>query len=192
MSSCTKMHTSVLGAELMHGGGQTNRRDDVRRPARLYERARQAFSTQPSYYAQTPMDTAVGLNCRLAVCCLHPWWCSVFNTILLYVKWDFDAHQLVFCCIKQQFISWRCLIAWQFSYGLMRHGKCEWLTDQSCLQMNLNGRRRNCKWIQLDRKAWEFTFAVWFNCLYFCYIWIANCDSKNACVSFACSWNNKW
>jgi hypothetical protein len=102
MSTCTKMHTTVMGAELMHGDGRTNRHDDVRRPSRLYERTRQVLSIQPSYYAQTPLHAAVGLNDLFAVRCLHPWWCSVFNTIALYIQWDFDAHQLVSCCIKQQ------------------------------------------------------------------------------------------
>jgi hypothetical protein len=104
--SSTKMHTSILVAELMHGDRQTNRHDDVRRPPRLYERARQAFSIQGSCYAQTPLHSAVGLNDRFAVRCLHPWWCSVFNATALYIQWVFDSHQLVSCCTKQQSVSW--------------------------------------------------------------------------------------
>ena len=45
----------------------------------------------------------------------------------------------------------RGLITRQFSNVLMRHGSCKWQTEQSCLQMSLNGCKRNCKWIQLDR-----------------------------------------
>jgi len=76
----------------------------------------------------------------------------------------------------------RGLIARQFSYGLMRRGTCKWQTDQSCLQMSLNGCGTNCKRIQLDRKAWEFKLVVCFNCIYLCCIWVVECHSKNPFV----------
>ena len=49
----------IIDARCNH---EVQRHDDGRRPSRLCERARQAFSIQPLYYAQTPLDTAVGLT----------------------------------------------------------------------------------------------------------------------------------